>query len=160
MKQTKQQFTRGIWTPWAEVLCLDCHGTKVADKPMKPQVVDELKEIRTGKPGDDHGLTHCDRCGKLIAVREEVANEHNLVMCLRENGINAKMVQTGGMCSGCEISLKDNGYLLATNGDVKGDDFLLARYTKDGEWDENLSSEIKTKDEVLAIAVSWNAARI
>jgi hypothetical protein len=108
----------GVWTPWAQVICLNCHGrgegyTRLRDEAWARR--DE--EITT--PGDGCALTTCDQCGRDISVDATVATEHELAKRFKAMDLNASMQQTGGMCSAAAIWLGNNNddYLLFTHGD-------------------------------------------
>lgn len=133
----------GIWTPWAKVVCFECHGPtfknrdydretgKFCDKTLSQ---DEWDKVTAEAEVDERNrVTFCDDCGKEIQVDDSVAAEHNLVLRFKEAGIDAVMVQTGGMNSACEINTKDNGWYLATynfDGDEK---WWVCRYDKEGD---------------------------
>jgi hypothetical protein len=106
----------GIWTPWASVLCLNCHGrgegyTRIVDAAWA------RKDVDLDAAPEGEGLTVCDTCGITIAVSETVAVEHELVLRLKKLGVNASMAQTGGMCSATEVDLSEDGndHLLLTD---------------------------------------------
>jgi hypothetical protein len=56
----------------------------------------------------NHGVTFCGECGKVIQVRDSVATEHNIVLALRTNGIDAAMQQTDGMTIAARFSIPMN----------------------------------------------------
>lgn len=98
----------GLWTPWAQVICRECH-TKNTSAEQKGAVSQEERE-KAARPielKEGNAVTFCDDCGDPVQVDEEVAVEHNLVRTLRERGIEATMDQTGGMCSACGVALSE-----------------------------------------------------
>lgn len=98
-------YKRGIWTPWAEVLCVACHGPKyfVSGKDVPDFATLATEEVEPN-PAEAEGVTTCDVCGTGIVLDDSVALEHNLVVALRAAGVtDAAMMQTGGMCSAARI---------------------------------------------------------
>ena len=96
----------GIWTPWATVVCFDCHGDRFdrgfgeVHKVPAPT----FSECCALQPRQgDEGPTKCDTCGRPIWVRDDVA-----ALSEMRHAINlGEMEQTGGMCSGLSITLED-----------------------------------------------------
>jgi hypothetical protein len=85
---------RGVFTPWAEVLCLRC-----ANEPRIKQSPGPALDIE-GK-----GIARCDRCGVLVAVRDDVALLQQLRDALANHGIPGVLAQTGGMCASLQIGM-------------------------------------------------------
>jgi hypothetical protein len=113
---TELELTPGIWTPWAQILCFECHGDKAMQTKLNPE---RFKE----QPLDDEmdsAIAVCDKCGKSIWMDYKVAWEQKVVLALREKGFEkAGMDQTGGMCSAANVPLtsdEDGGhkYVLIT----------------------------------------------
>lgn len=98
----------GIWTPWAKVICEDCHTKNVEAK--RQDAIEQDDRTNASRPielREGNAITFCDDCGDPIQVRKDVAYEHNLVQVLQERGIEATMDQTGGMCSACGVALSE-----------------------------------------------------
>lgn len=116
------KYEKGIWTPFARVLCPKCHGN-LNEEHCNPMELEEGNEITT-----------CNKCGKEIQTYNSVANENNLVNRLKELGINAYMCQNGGMNSACEIAKKDNkGFYWITFGSIE-DEYLIGSYDNEGDY--------------------------
>lgn len=168
---------KGIWTPWALVVCYECHGPKFPRTRATANglenydhelLASEWIEATTPKEiMEDYDVTFCDQCGQAIQTYRSVANEHNMVKKLREAGKHAEMWQTGGMCSGVGIIRKfdrllDEGeespHYLATY-DFDGDGlWLFGKYDENGEWIEDSEDApvIKTFDEAFKYIMSFD----
>lgn len=135
----KNKYPLGIWTPWAEVLCLECHGNKF-DKGL---TVIELSEEDMKKESEPIELkegyiqTCCGRCNKKIQLIDTVAIPQNIVLDLKKQGYDCYMAQLGGMISGCEIKLNEEGHFYRVTYDLDGDnDFLITHMKYDSEEEE------------------------
>lgn len=100
---------RGVWTPWASILCLRC------DPQGHPQQFAE-------DPGE-HANARCDRCGVPIYLyRDDVALLQQLNHQLRAvYGIDdLNLWQTGGMCAALGVTVHVEGvdaeYMVSTEG--------------------------------------------
>ena len=136
----------GIWTPWAEVLCYECHGNvfrgvnygRVANT-FRDRVIDPHSEkwkqaVSEIDVQDGNGITTCDQCTCLIQIYESIAGEHNLAIALQKEGIDASMWQTGGMNSACGVNKTDDGHYLVTfNFDGVDEGYCVAECAEDGE---------------------------
>lgn len=120
-------FLPSIWTPWAAILCLHCHGPKT---PNGAAVPDYDEALKPRKRRDDEGRATCDSCQADVWTRLDLAHEQNLVNVvtdLHHPKLKAGMQQTGGMCSAAGIYLADGRYVLAsTDFDSDADDRGLA----------------------------------
>ena len=120
----ENKYSVGIWTPWAEVLCLECHGNKfnkgltiieLSEEDMKKESEPiELKEHYT--------VTCCGHCGKEIQLNDTVAIPHNIVLDLKKQGYDCNMTQLGGMASGCEITLNEENHYYRITYDFDGEE--------------------------------------
>jgi hypothetical protein len=74
---------------------------------------------------------------RSIQLNDNTAAEHNVMLSLREAGIDAQMHQTGGMNSACGVKTTSDGYFLVTyNWD--GDGFyVVGEYDIEGAWIDN-----------------------
>lgn len=117
-----------LWTPWAEVLCPACHGSK------KWNGKDITVPEQNGQD-DEHG--YCTKCGNPVWVlgRSDVA----VLTRLRHKMGEGEMQQTGGMCAALTFERKDGGYVIATvddyDPDTQTDIVTLGLWTKEG-WEE------------------------
>jgi hypothetical protein len=111
------------WTPWAEVLCADCHG------PTNKLTGENVSEWFSRRPRKSDGPGYCTRCGAAVWVDEAVAH----LTRIRKQLGKGEMNQTGGMCSALSV-LNDAGThcVVVTTQDV---DLFLGYYTKEG-WNE------------------------
>lgn len=134
----------GIWTPYAKILCYECHGDTFPHCKYNPEtdkfedkVLDSEKFIKMSTPEaieEGKAVTTCNNCNKPVQIYESVAFENNLVNILKEEGINAYMSQTGGMNSAAEILTKDDGFIWITY-DVCGDnEWLVGIYDEEGDF--------------------------
>jgi hypothetical protein len=95
------RLTPGIWTPWAQILCFECHGDRALQTTLDPE---RFKE----QPLDDKmdsAIAVCDECGKDVWMVYKIAWEQKIVAALKEKGHKAVMEQTGGMCSAAGMYL-------------------------------------------------------
>lgn len=79
----------GIWTPWADVLCVPCHN-RHSDLTSIP-----FKAASEGLPG---GV--CDDCGTDVLLPGPVA----LLAWPRREVPGGQLAQTGGMCPALSFS--------------------------------------------------------
>ena len=164
MSNSEDNVKRGVWTPWAQVVCYDCHGN---ENLPNPKTDEEWARMTSPQPvADGNAVTSCDSCGTHVQVDESVAYEHNLMWALRDRGFYAVMSQTGGMMSGCSIipseDLRENGKpdgigeFLITYNDAGDNLYWMGVYDNDAcladvEWG---NCSFYTQDEVLAWAFS------
>jgi hypothetical protein len=165
VEETLHEISRkarpGIWTPWAEVLCVICHGTKF---PSGELSVDKLNEMMTPTYIEkDCGMTSCGKCGVAIQLDDQIAEEHNIVIRLKELGFDANMEQTGGMNSAASVYL-DNGKTYDPEGDLQNPwiyitwnmdgcgEYVASMFDEQGEWveDDKTDVQFKTWEEMLA----------
>jgi hypothetical protein len=151
------ELTPAIWTPQAQILCAICHnkghgGTWGFGSEEQP--LDDAMDQTVG---------FCDECGKFIWMPYKMAWEQKIVHALKEKGLDARMAQTGGMCSAAELFLlgdEDGGhkYVWITESedvDTPHDapTFMVGFYheQKDGEWDSDSEYTILPFDEAIAL---------
>lgn len=154
MRIATMKAKSGIWTPWARVVCYECHGPTFKNRDYDPETgswhdrtltEEQWEQVRTELEVDEgKRITSCDKCGQKIQVDDSIAAEHNMASRLKEAGIDASMAQTGGMCSACEINVADDdGWYYATynfDGDEK---WWICQYDKEGalrNYDDNFTS--------------------
>jgi hypothetical protein len=159
----------GIWTPWALVLCYECHGPKFPRHRVNDDgeferyehTLSEFEWKRNTTPlaiEEGKAITYCDKCGQAIQTYDSVAEEHNLVKALRDFGVDASMDQTGGMNSACTIRKDFQGplqvygdypkYMVVYN--IDGDNvFYFEEYDEDDEWIEASSKSFEELDDVV-----------
>ena len=100
---TELELPIGIWTPWAQILCAECHG----DEGLSGRKLDMRQfEKQPLDPNGWHEIAICDDCGKSIWMDFKIAWEQKIVRALKEKGHDtAAMSQTGGMCSAADLVL-------------------------------------------------------
>lgn len=149
----------GIWTPWASVVCYECHGNKFPNGEIDTEST-EWKELTTPIPIENgKSITICDECNTPIQVNDSVAKEHNVAIELRKLGIDAKMWQTGGMCSAVgilQIGEKEpdkdgnNPYVMITYNINDENEFLVGEHDAKGYLKDEFSCPIfHSHDEVI-----------
>ena len=134
------ELLSGVWTPWAQVLCHECHGND-GPRALTEEQFQKMLEPRPLQQGN--AQTFCDGCGADVQVSRGLAAEHNLVRELRDQGIHAVMEQTGGMMSACSIEVapelrQGNGgndpglsEVLITNNDMGRGEYNVGVYDND-----------------------------
>jgi hypothetical protein len=106
---TELELTPGIWTPQAKIHCVVCHMAQtdgrwsrdhdglINDERFKEQPLDDAMDSTVGV---------CDECGKSIWMPYKIAWEQKVVAALKKKGHHdARMEQTGGMCSAAGLYL-------------------------------------------------------
>lgn len=152
-----EMLPTGVWTPWAEIRCIDCVDTS---HPMWKGDAVSIAEVR---PAEDwEGAAICDKCGARIWVSSEIAAEQRIVKALVKVGIPARMQQTGGMCSACEVWKADeSAYIMATEvgeGEVIGPVYCVGLYHGDPDigYDDGEYFDALTLDQAVAkISELW-----
>ena len=126
---------RGIWTPWAEVLCYACHGPTFPNS----TVTDEEMAVFATPVSDDgeaEGFTVCDKCGCDVILDEDIAMQH--AVCRRLNaagGFTARLEQTGGMCCNARILIEGAAICVVLSCEFR------AAWVSAQEWPENKATE-------------------
>ena len=135
----------GVWTPWADVLCRNCHDA------LKPEVTAKRKiEWPAGEKREGDALGFCTQCGAKVWVTEEIARLTRLRAI-----VGGDMEQTGGMCAALTLKREDGGTVVVTNLDAP---ITIGRF-KPGEWEENAEAEqyycipASTPDEAAAAII-------
>jgi len=100
-----QSVRRGLWTPWAEVLCVECQG--IIDVGGVETVEVEVSDV----------CAECDRCHKPVYLegREDVAHVQAVCNLIPE----MTMEQTGGMC--CNGYIYTDTHIIGIGGDGPDD---------------------------------------
>lgn len=160
MESNENNVKLGVWTPWAQVLCYECHGN---ENLPNPKTDEEWARMTAPQPlFDGNAVTFCDGCHADVQVYDSVAYEHNLVAALRDRGFDAVMAQTGGNQSGCSITPSED---LQKNGEPDGIGEILVTYNDSGDnlywmgvYDNDVSPadvewgnvSFRTQDEVIS----------
>ena len=107
----------GVWTPWAQVLCVECDYAALKDGPRAKHYDKHLKAVaamnRTEEVDqpDGHQLGQCNTCHCACWVRDDVA-------LLQQVGFKSSdldwegpfgwaLQQTGGMCAALVFTADD-----------------------------------------------------
>lgn len=123
----------GMWTPAAGVMCTDCSS---------PVMLDAVQ--------DGEAATLCDLCKQPIAVRDDVAQLHNIALELNAQGIpEAHMEQTGGMCAA--LALRMEGGTLV--GSEWGYSFHPGKTWEEGEGEDAIEI-VADDDEIVSLVLS------
>lgn len=95
----------GIWTPFAQVQCLTCHGEKLIGRPGSPREYGTRDVARA--PDQYEGIGVCDDCRTPVCVRKDVAALQALGFALSalawEAPFSWGLRQTGGGCAGIGV---------------------------------------------------------
>lgn len=110
----------GVWTPWAVILCCECHGPEFPKQTFDVESEEWQRFITPQELKEGNGLTHCDRCKEEIQLDEDIAKEHEVMFALLDKGIIAEMEQTGGMNHALTIPAESGTYYLTYNFDGDG----------------------------------------
>jgi hypothetical protein len=157
-----EQAAIGLWTPKARVICFDCHGNTINRGFGNITVLNaaEMEEQNTPVPvKEGKRITTCEKCKRAIQLYKSIAVEHNVMLALREAGIDANMHQTGGMNSACGIDSHNGGYFLITY-DWDGDGmFVVGEYDKEGERLESFFQSDKP-DELVDHIISLGTIKL
>lgn len=137
----------GVWTPWAEVLCLSCHGQWLERSgPRREAGGWAEREV-----AEEAAVSfRCDRCRRptvcrgwpevtaLAALRDRINDETEHV---------AGMEQTGGMCAAVSL---DDCAMSVYSADERDDRFGVVRWLNDyrGEC-EALDDGLRTAEEIV-----------
>ncbi len=149
----------GIFTPWAEVLCVDCNNARVDSIPQARTITDDEA---ASNPAE--GNAKCDRCDAAVYCERD-----DVVFCQRvcdaamtiggDDGSAIELMQTGGMCVAAGYST-DRHELLVTESEEhpQGSDvMLLGVYEIDGDGDpgDTIYSATATVWDAAARARLW-----
>lgn len=155
LKQPKQVLHRGVFTPWADVVCLDCHdrATIPADPKRKDRGhprfpdVDKLPLPKDYSTAEYHeGVCKCanDECDKNIVVWCDVAANKRFVDLVNALPLNERhpsglsMDQTGGMTPGFSGPVGESGWI---SGCIMDDGIgfcvFFGPYDVDADWEKD-----------------------
>ena len=140
----------GVWTPWAQVLCVECEYAALKSSPRGQSYEKRFKAVtamaRTAEVEQPKGLllASCDECQCSCWARKDVA-------LLQQVGFKASdldwegpfgwtLQQTGGMCAALVFST-DGRQIVVTAMDGE---FYIGEYThvegEEDSWDQPLRS--------------------
>lgn len=151
------ELPTGIWTPWAQVQCVECVDT---NNPRWKGDVGAISELRPREDWEAEAI--CDNCGAKIWIDANIANEQRVVRALLERKIPAHMQQTGGMCSAAEVwSPSEESYVMVTateEPDDGGTWFCVGVYHDlgDGDFSEGEYADLDSFDATVErVAEIW-----
>lgn len=139
--------TGGLWTPWAEALCVPCHS-KVTPAEQSCVVPGATSSDEPGT-WDRRGL--CSRCGAGIWLPGDVA-----LFTRIKARVGGRLEQTGGMCAALSVVLPTGRYICLTEGGGGDEGWLACIYTSEeafGEVEALACESLKdgaTDEEVIA----------
>jgi hypothetical protein len=149
---------RGLWCPWAEVLCVACHDAK------HPPVTANAKAAEpAARALLDRCVTFCDECHEPIVVRGDVAILRNVkwIADASDTIPSCLMEQTGGMCAALVFALGDSHVAVVTEAEPEPG-FDLGLYTERGwhghcdEESESIEFEgAEDADGAIALIMEW-----
>ncbi len=137
---------QGIWTPWASVLCLECHNESQKTRERGRQI----PPVSLLGPGPDEAITTCQKCGSAIAVNKEITLLRDIVAEVGKRFAGDKRVkqtameQTGGMNAAASVELTDGRMVVFfKDEDAPSDetDALWASLYAPGAWEEGDAAE-------------------
>jgi hypothetical protein len=104
---TELELTPGVWTPAAQILCIPCYkkSGRVWAMGAKEELDDERFKEQPLDDAMDSTVAECSECGKDIWMPYKISWEQKIVAALKEKGFDARMEQTGGMCSAAALYL-------------------------------------------------------
>jgi len=106
----------GVFTPWAQILCVACNNALVAQGDAR------AREMKTPEVEGQHNAT-CDTCGIDVRVpRDDVAVCQRFA---RETGM--ELWQTGGMCVAAGFAAAGREILVTVDEDGLPDDENVGR---------------------------------
>jgi hypothetical protein len=163
---TELELTPGVWTPGAQILCIPCYkkSGRVWATGAKEELDDERFKEQPLDDAMDSTIAHCGECGKDVWMPYKISWEQKIVAALREKGFDARMEQTGGMCSAAALYLpgdEDGGqkYIWITESEEDtGHDsptFLVGFYHIENPYGEDAEGEdysVCTFAEAVALA--------
>jgi len=163
----------GVWTPWAAVVCLRCHGRKFDRGFGNVKVLDDddwAGAITARERAcDEDGGTFCPQCDRPIWIRDDVALLHNVKLLIdadEDLEASAEMWQTGGMCAALAVQAKvlsdkldapDAFYFLAAMDEAPGFSVFrdeAAHESCDDEASVDLEPDATAQD-ILAAMLAW-----
>jgi len=140
---------RGVWTPWAEVLCLPCDyarrppETTTERWPTRKRAADPEALLPSGYGEEDAAIiaepSVCDGCSAPCWVRCDVAALQALRYALADMTWTddtipgAVMNQTGGMC--CALTLTVAGHEIVATEGMAADGLYVGVYPEGCDWD-------------------------
>lgn len=137
----------GIWCPWAQVLCFECHGEEYHngrfDRSGSSKLANYKERLGPDEVIDGCGVCECCVCGREIQVDEDVAACKRFVTAanLHEH-LRGELQQTGGMCCAAMVTgvgERANGRVVILS-DISASEeeglVFIAVYASEDAWSE------------------------
>lgn len=115
---------RGVWTPWAQVLCIECdHKVLTTTERGRTyarhlDTIDKLDRAELVEADEYEALAKCDECRAVCWVRFDVGMLQSVMFRASdldwEGPWGAELEQTGGMCAALVFSTADNRKVVVT----------------------------------------------
>lgn len=140
----------GVWTPWSQVLCVECDYAALKDSPRATHYEKRLKVVaamnRTEEVDHPEGqqLGHCNSCRCACWVRSDVALIQQVGFQTSEldweGPFGWALEQTGGMCAALVFSADDREVVVT----AMDGEFFIGEYKVVGDNDERWMDAIRT----------------
>ena len=140
----------GVWTPWAEVLCVECDYAALKDGPRAQHYDKHLKAVgamnRTEEVEQPDGdqLGQCNTCRCACWVRADVALLQQVGFKSAEldweGPFGWTLEQTGGMCAALVLTTEDREVVVT----AMDGEFFIGEYKIVGDVDERWTDAIRT----------------
>ena len=127
---------KGVWTPWAQLLCPTCHNSnqRAIDRTSQADRDEIARPIVVIEPW--HKVAPCDKCDALCWFADDVATPALVLRAVASDEgskVTGNMWQTGGMC--CAAAFKCEGdprLVIVTADDVT----YVGVYADDAAWED------------------------
>ncbi len=132
----------GVWTPWAQVLCVECDYTGLKDSPRAQHYAKHLTAVsamaRTAEVARPEGdlMGVCDNCRCKCWVRQDVALLQQVGLKSSdldwEGPFGWSLEQTGGMCAALVFSTEGREIVVT----AMDGEFFVGEYENTDDEDE------------------------
>ena len=140
----------GVWTPWAQVLCVECDYVALKESPRAAGYAKHLAAVaamtRTAEVARPEGelLGVCNTCRCACWVRSDVALLQQIGFKTSEldweGPFGWSLEQTGGMCSALVFTTEGREVVVTT---MDGE-FFVGEYAAVGDEDERWMDALRT----------------
>jgi len=147
MTTSDTKARNGVWTPWAQVLCVECEYAALKDSPRAQHYGKRLKAVaamnRTEEVGhpEGHLIGSCDNCHCTCWVRDDVALLQQVGFKSSdldwEGPFGWELQQTGGMCAALVFSTETHEIVVT----AMDGEFFVGEYKQPvEEWNDPIRS--------------------
>lgn len=162
-RRSRPRARRGVWTPWAQVLCLVCDyalqtpETRALYPNRKQRPDPEALVADEDKGGAPPAV--CDECGVACWVRSDVALLQAIGYATDDcDDLCWHMEQTGGMCAALVAPVAGHEIVLTVDGDAISGGLYADVGEDDERWvDEIEGSTFTTPAEATAWLIATHA---